>query len=431
MNQQIAKERKKIFVNKAKSFHNNIFNYDKVVYINSNLKVIITCKEHGDFEQVPQDHLRGNGCVECNGRKKITKQEFIEKSNKIHEHNYNYDKVIYVNKIEKVIITCKSHGDFLQIPSNHLKGHGCMECSGKTQKNTQRFIKEANKKHNYRYNYDKVIYTKSHSEIIITCKIHGDFIQKAYSHLYGIGCMECSGKTKKSTQRFIEEANKMHNHNFNYDKVIYKNKSEKIIITCKSHGDFEQIPNDHLRGRGCSACGGTKKRTTEEFVEEANKTHNHIYNYDKVSYVNSNSKVIIVCKKHDDFEQFPDDHLNGCGCPKCKSSKGEKLIYEVLQKLDIKFETQYKFVDCIHKRKLPFDFAIFINDKIKLIEFHGEQHYKFNSFFNSGNSHEECLIRDKIKQEYAKGNKIDLLIIPYNEINNIEPLLIDFIKRVK
>ena len=154
MNHQIAKERRKIFVNKAKSFHNNIFNYDKVVYVNSNSKVIITCKEHGDFAQVPQDHLRGNGCVECNGRKKITKQEFIEKSNKIHKHNYNYDKVIYVNKIEKVIITCKSHGDFLQIPSNHLKGHGCMECSGKTQKNTQRFIIEANKKHNYRYNYE-------------------------------------------------------------------------------------------------------------------------------------------------------------------------------------------------------------------------------------------------------------------------------------
>ncbi len=358
--------------------------------------------------------------------KKLTTIDFVNRAILKHQNKYNYDKVDYKNSIKKVIITCKKHGDFLQIPSNHLFGHGCIECSGKTQKNTQRFIEESNKMHNHNYNYDKVVYINSHSKVIITCKKHGDFVQYAYSHLYGIGCMECGGKTKKNTQKFIEEANKIHNHNFNYDKVVYKNKSEKIIITCKKHGDFEQIPNDHLRGRGCNECGGTNKSTNLKFIEEANKTHNQNYKYDKVIYVNMKTKVIIVCKKHGVFEQSPCDHLNGCGCPKCKSSKGEKLIYELLQKLNVKFEVQYKFSDCINKRKLPFDFAVFINDKIKLIEFHGEQHYKFNSFFHSRTNHEECLIRDKIKLDYAKENKIDLLIIPYNEKHNIEPLLIGF-----
>ncbi|WP_134351103.1 hypothetical protein [Flavobacterium psychrophilum] len=428
---EILKNRKKIFINKASLYHNDAFNYDKVVYVNSNSKVIITCKKHSDFEQVPQDHLRGNGCVECNGRKKITRQEFIEEANKIHNQKFNYDKVVYVNKAKKVIITCKKHGDFLQIAANHLRGHGCMECSGKTEKNTEKFIAEANLKHNFRYNYNKVNYTKAHAKVIITCKIHGDFTQAAYSHLCGIGCAECSGKAQRSTETFIEKAKKIHNNFYNYDNTVYTNKNEKIIITCKKHGDFEQVPNDHLRGHGCCECSGTKRSTTQKFVEAVIKIHKHRYNYDKVEYLNMKTKVIIKCKKHGDFGQIPNDHLNGSGCPKCKSSKGEKIIYEVLKKLNVKFEAQYKFEDCIHKNKLPFDFAVFINAKTKLIEFHGKQHYELNNYFHSKSElkFKECLIRDKIKQDYAEENKIDLLIIPYNQILNIEALVVDFYRK--
>ena len=409
------------FVNRAILKHQNKYNYDKVNYVNIDSKVIITCGTHGDFKQIPANHLNGSGCVECN-RKKKTSQEFVEKANKTHNYKFNYDKVVYVNSYTKVIITCKKHGDFQQLPANHLKGFGCSECSGLKKKTSQKFIEEANKIHNYKFNYDKVAYVNSNTKVVITCEKHGDFEQIPGDHLRGFGCMECGGKTQKDTQRFVFEANKIHNYKFNYDKVVYVKSSRKVIITCKEHGDFQQIAAEHLKGFGCSECSGLKKKTTQKFIEEANKIHNYKFNYDKVTYVSSNRKVIITCKKHGDFEQIPNDHLNNCGCPKCKSSKGEKLIYGLLQKLDVKFETQYKFDDCINKRKLPFDFAIYINDKIKLIEFHGRQHYEFNIFFHSRTSHEEFLIRDKIKQEYAKENKIDLLIIPYNEIHNIKPL---------
>lgn len=359
--------------------------------------------------------------------KKFTTNEFINRSILVHQNNYNYDKVIYINMVKKVIITCKKHGDFLQMPNNHLTGHGCMECSGKTEKNTERFIAEANVKHNFSYNYDKVNYTKAHQKVIITCKIHGDFMQAAYSHLSGIGCLECSGKTKRSSQRFIEESNKIHYNNFTYDKVIYRNKSEKVIITCKKHGDFEQIPNDHLRGHGCYECAGTKPITTQKFIEKANELHNYIYNYDKVAYINAKTKIIINCKNHGDFKQNPHDHLSGSGCPKCKSSNGEKLISEVLHKMNIKFMTQYKFEDCIYKRKLLFDFALFTDDKIKLIEFHGRQHFDYISFFHKKNGRNESLLRDKIKQDYACANNIELLIIPYTDTINIEALVSNFV----
>ncbi|MFK7002047.1 hypothetical protein V3470_13705 [Flavobacterium oreochromis] len=418
------------FIEKANKVHNYKFNYDKVKYINRDTKVIITCRKHGDFKQIPRNHLNGNGCIMCN-RQKTTTQEFIEKANKVHNHNFIYDKVAYVNNSTKIIITCRKHGDFEQIPANHIKGHGCLDCSGLKKKTTKEFIEKANKIHNYNYNYDKVAYLNSTSKVIITCKKHGDFEQIPNDHLNGSGCDECK-RNKISIQEFIEKANKIHNNNFIYDKVAYLNKSTKVIITCKKHGDFKQTPNDHLKGHGCLQCSGLKKKTTQEFTEKANKVHNYKFNYDKVAYVNNSTKIIITCKKHGDFEQIPNDHLNGSGCQKCKSSRGEKHIYEVLQKLNIKYESQYKFDDCIHKRRLPFDFAVFLNDKVGLIEFHGEQHYKLNKFFHSKSKikYKEYLTRDKIKEEYAKSNNIDLLIIPYYEIFNIELLINDFIKKL-
>jgi uncharacterized protein YcgL (UPF0745 family) len=417
------------FINRAILKHQNNFNYDKVDYVNNRKKVIITCKKHGDFEQFPPVHLRGCGCLECSGLKKKTTEIFIKEANKIHNHKFDYDKVDYVNSSKKVIITCKKHGDFQQLPGTHLRGAGCLECSGLKKKTTEIFIKEANKIHNHKFVYDKVDYVNNRKKVIIICKKHGDFEQIPDDHLRGFGCSECSGYRKKTSEKFIIEANNIHNYKFDYDKVDYVNNKKKVIITCKKHGDFEQVPKEHLRGFGCLECCGCKKKTSEKFIEEANKIHNYNFNYDKVDYVTKSERVIITCKKHGDFEQLASVHLKGCGCPKCNSSTGEKLIMEVLKKMNVRFVHQYKFEDCIHKYQLPFDFAVFIDDKIKLIEFHGEQHYMYKHFFHKKNGREESIVRDKIKLDYAIVNKIDLLVIPYTEIDNIEPLLIDFLDK--
>ena len=65
---------------------------------------------------------------------------------------------------------------------------------------------------------------------------------------------------------------------------------------------------------------------------------------------------------------------------------------------------------------------------MKLIEFHGRQHYNYISFFHKKNGREESIVRDKIKIDYAELNKIDLLVIPYTEIDNIEEIIIDFLE---
>jgi hypothetical protein len=118
------------------------------------------------------------------------KDKFITKANLIHNNKYEYNLVIYNNSMSKVIIVCKQHGNFLQKPNDHLSKRGCPKCSGR-HKTTIDFINQANKVHNFKYNYSESNYIKSNLKIKILCAEHGIFEQAPYSHLKGIGCPKC------------------------------------------------------------------------------------------------------------------------------------------------------------------------------------------------------------------------------------------------
>ena len=183
------------------------YNYDNAVYINTQTKITITCKTHGDFNQTPANHIRGQGCPKCKFDKvakhnRLTKEEFINKAKKIHKDTYKYEKINYINIMTKVLITCKEHGDFLQIPVDHLAGKGCNLCAIKNQiiaqtLSPEEFIEKANKVHNNKYTYFNAKYTKMQNYVVITCPIHGDFKQKAANHTQGQGCPTCGNLAKQ------------------------------------------------------------------------------------------------------------------------------------------------------------------------------------------------------------------------------------------
>jgi G:T-mismatch repair DNA endonuclease (very short patch repair protein) len=115
-------------ITKAKEVHGDLYDYSEINYINYNTDINIKCKIHGFFKQTPINHIRDKqNCPTCSGHYMNT-EIFIEKSNKIHNHKYKYDKVNYIDVILPVIITCKEHGDFKQSPKNHLSGSGCKKC---------------------------------------------------------------------------------------------------------------------------------------------------------------------------------------------------------------------------------------------------------------------------------------------------------------
>lgn len=218
-------------------------------------------------------------------RKRTTTEEFINKSNLIHNNKYDYSKTFYTKNNNKVIITCPIHGDFEQRPYNHYQ-QGCNKCGVEKRSELRKrplveFIKQGNKIHNNKYDYSKVVYTNSNNKVIITCPIHGDFEQKPTSHLNGNGCVKCSGIKKTILQssdknEFIIKAKKIHGDNYDYSKVIYNKSYIKVTITCHEHGDFEQIPNSHLKGRGCPICGLKIKGgwTTTKWLDKSIKSKN-------------------------------------------------------------------------------------------------------------------------------------------------------------
>ena len=117
---------KEEFIKKSNKVHNNKFDYSLVDYKNSKIKVKIICKKHGIFEQMPYLHLQLYGCPIC---RIAYSEKFIEKSNILHNNRYDYSKINYINNHTKVEIICNIHGVFNQTPQHHLRGFGCQKCS--------------------------------------------------------------------------------------------------------------------------------------------------------------------------------------------------------------------------------------------------------------------------------------------------------------
>lgn len=128
---------------------------------------------------------------------------------------------------------------------------------------------------------------------------------------------------KLTNETFIIKSKEIHGDKYDYSLVDYQNNKIKVKIICPIHGEFDQEPRHHTKGRGCTSCGRiiteTARRTTiDEFINKSNKIHKNKYDYSLVDYVNTNTKVKIICPIHGEFEQAPELHIIGCGCPKCK-----------------------------------------------------------------------------------------------------------------
>lgn len=151
----------KEFIDLANKANNFKYDYSLVEYVNTVVKVKVICKEHGVFLSRPSDHIRGHGCPKCHGTFKLTKEEFIEKSLKIHGDTYDYSNVIYNGNKVKVEIICKEHGAFLQKPNSHLSGRGCPKCVNSHIKTKDEFINLARQTHGDKYDYSLVEYNRS------------------------------------------------------------------------------------------------------------------------------------------------------------------------------------------------------------------------------------------------------------------------------
>lgn len=185
------------FLNRVENIHKNKYSYinlfDKLTYRD---EILIKCNEHGIFKQKVGSHLNGQGCKKCFSKKEsLGLNNFIYRSNIIHNNKYNYSLVNYINNKIPVTIICPEHGQFNQRPDSHLKGNGCPKCANELKRNKfkkDNIIELFKIVHKNKYDYSLTNYVNNKTKIKIICPIHGIFEQNPYNHLKGFGCNICN-----------------------------------------------------------------------------------------------------------------------------------------------------------------------------------------------------------------------------------------------
>lgn len=360
---QCAKDKERLtlnqFIQKSIDKHGDKYDYKEIIYVNISTKVKIYCKKcENYFYQEPNNHLKGHGCKKCsinsqkntvdgfiktpqkfiksNGQYKyyyvksngttqiqrgISKSKFINNAILKHGNLHDYSYVDYIHSRIEILIVCKIHGCFFQTPTGHLKsnGNGCPKC-GKDMKTENdklsfgEFIKRATKSHDNKYKYSN--YSGMKYKLTIECPDHGLFDMRCDAHISGQECPKCaliniSSSFAKTKDQFIIDAINVHGDKYDYSLVEYINNATKLIIICKTHGQFSMVPNDHISHRGnCPNCFSVYSKKSIEWLNYVSKNENiniqHAENGGEKSLIINNKKYRVDgwCDKTNTVYEF-------------------------------------------------------------------------------------------------------------------------------
>jgi hypothetical protein len=252
-------------------------------------------------------------------------KKFIQKAIEVHGNRYDYSLVGDHSVNDKIDIICSEHGIFNQRSSSHTYGSGCPRCVKSRKKGIftlKEFVDECKKIHNDKYLYNESVYRGWNHPITVICPIHGSFSIMAGNHLRGRGCQNCSNVKRLTTDSFIEKSKKIHGNKYDYSLTNITNNIKPITIVCPIHGRFNQIPSNHLSGRGCKKCGikvarNKTRKTVSERIKQFRLTHGEKYEYPNLIDYKHGNKIEIICSKYGKFFQRSTDHKRGNGCPRC------------------------------------------------------------------------------------------------------------------
>ena len=274
--------------------------------------------------------------------RKLTTEEFVQKAKEVHGDKYDYSKSIYTTKKDKLIIICPIHGEFQQSPDGHLRGQGCPKCkaektSNRCRKSIDQFIKDARKVHEDKYDYSKFNYINSTTKGIIICPIHGEFLQSPSNHLAGKGCPKC-GKRKihekglLSLKEVVERAKQIHPE-YDYSKSIYKGIDEDFNFICPIHGEvFLKTRSLLYNSCGCPKCHKSKgEQLIENYLIHLNEKYETQHKVITPISIRSSgyASVDFYLPEHNLFIEY-----NGIQHYKPVERFGGQLVFEHQQKRD-------------------------------------------------------------------------------------------------
>ena len=223
-----------------------------------------------------------------------------------------------------------------------------------------------------------------------------------------------NNKCKECDNKHVNQYNQQHKE----EKQQYQRQYDKKVYEAIKNGTHIVKP----------------AKTNEQFLQELYEVNPDIEVLE--DYQGAKIKIKFKCKLDGCiWEATPNNLLNGQGCPKCNTTKGEKRVANYLDTLGIDYIYNIGYFNDlvgIGDGLLRPDFII---PSLKIwIEYDGIQHFEptdFTSKMSDKEVQEQFKIRqqnDKIKNQYAKDNNWTLIRIPYWEIDNIEQILDSYLK---
>lgn len=223
------------------------------------------------------------------------------------------------------------------------------------------------------------------------------------------GCPNCSGVAKKSQEYYQELINKK----FPNLKIINFRKQDNFDIQCTlcNHIHKNTSIDTILKSKGCINCQSIF-RTPERFVEEMQKINPNIEILGKFTQTKNPIKVKCkICNRV--WEPLAKNLIKGLRCTCETRTKGEILIWNILNKYNINFLFQKEISDKIFSQPfLLIDF--YLPDYNLFIEYNGKQHYVPIEYFGGEIQFNKQQTRDEELREYCRLNNIKLLELKYD-----------------
>lgn len=265
---------------------------------------------------------------------------------------------------------------------------------------------------------------KNARTLIETKCLKCDHVWNANTHslIRGHGCPKCANNIKRTQNQFEELVKEITNGEYKVIGKYINNNTPIIIKHLKCGNEFNMSPKAFLNGQRCpkeryKRSGASNRIDLKEAKSRISNSTNG--EFDIISdYKGIKQKAKIIHKECGNiFETVPDSIISGkSGCPICKKSHGEKHIKSFLEENNYNFKQEFRIKECKNIRPLPFDFAVFEENKILfLIEYDGEQHFKPKFGLKE---FERTKQNDNIKNEFCKNNNIRLIRIPYKRTYN-------------
>ncbi len=293
----------------------------------------------------------------------------------------------------------------------HINTHinnreGCPNCNNCARWTYERFL-FCVERHPKKSLIDYSLVTPDHvqgkdSRIPLRCIQHKhSWSPNIYKHFkLGFGCPQCAENSKWTRDQVIEKSRCIFGNKFTYDRVIdVQNLNSLIVLFCKEcEHYFQRSVQSHLDGNGCSYCADYVFWNLDLFLHHAKKVHGDMYSYDLVTeqHISGHRSLVpIKCLKFGHlFSQSISSHIrNKCGCPHCKSSKGERQCAAILESKNLSFIAQFRLQSLPNRR---FDFQFVTNGHSFLIEIDGVQHFAYTPYFH------------KTQQEFVRRQAIDI-----------------------